>query len=179
MSAPFVGEIRAFGFNFAPQGWALCNGQTLSINQNQALFALIGTSYGGDGVQTFMLPNLQGRLAVGGGQGPGLQNYTVGESTGEPTHQLATAEMPAHGHSINAYSAPPNPTYVPGPAVILASASTDQSGNPGVLAYGSGTLNTTIAPLGNSGGGVPHENQMPYLVMNYCIALQGIFPSRN
>ena len=179
MSNPFVGEIRAFGFSFPPAGWALCNGQTLSISQNQALFALIGTLYGGDGVQTFMLPNLQGRLAVGAGQGPGLQNYGVGESTGEAAHQLTTAEMPVHSHSINAYTAPPNPTNVPGPTVILASASADEAGNPVVLAYGSSALNTTIAPLGNAGGGVPHENQMPYLVMNYCIALQGIFPSRN
>ncbi len=179
MSDQFLGEIRAMSFNFPPQGWAFCNGQTLPINQNQALFALLGTTYGGNGTTNFQLPNLQGRLAIGFGQGPGLANRVLGESDGEASHALTIVEIPAHTHSINAYTAPGAPTNVPGSSVILASASTDQSGNPGVQVYGSGAPTTPTVPLGHAGGSQPHENRMPYLVMNYCIAMVGIFPSRN
>jgi microcystin-dependent protein len=179
MSDPFLGEIRAMSFNYPPKGWAFCNGQTLPINQNQALFALLGTTYGGNGITTFQLPNLQGRLAIGSGQGPGLTNRTLGESSGEAAHALTIAETPNHTHSINAYTAPGAPTNVPSPSVILASASTDQTGNPGVLVYGSSAPTTSTVPLGQAGNSQPHENEMPYLVMNYCIAMAGIFPSRN
>ncbi len=179
MADPFLGEIRAFSFEFAPQGWAFCNGQVLPINQYQALFALIGTYYGGNGTSNFALPNLQGRLAIGFGQGNGLQPYAIGQPGGEASHALITSEIPIHTHTIGAFTSPSAPTNVPGTSVILASASSSESGNPGVLAYGSGAINTPIAPLGAAGSSQPHENQMPYLVMNYCIALAGIFPSRN
>jgi microcystin-dependent protein len=179
MAQPFISEIRTFSFNYAPRGWALCNGQILPINQYQALFSLIGTYYGGNGTTNFALPNLQGRLAIGFGQGNGLQNYTIGQSAGEASHTLLTPEMPMHTHSAGAFTVPGAPTNVPSSSVILASASTSESGNPGVLAYGTGAINTPIAPLGLAGGGQPHENQMPYLVLNYCIALEGIFPSQS
>jgi microcystin-dependent protein len=179
MSDQFLGEIRAMSFNYPPKGWAFCNGQILPINQNQALFALLGTTYGGNGTTNFQLPNLQGRLAIGSGQGPGLTNRTLGETGGEASHVLTVAEIPAHRHSINAYTAPGAPTNTPDSSVILASASTNQSGNPGVPVYGSGAPTIPTVSLGQGGGSQPHENQMPYLVMNYCIAMVGIFPSRN
>ena len=174
MSDNFLGEIRAFSFGFAPKGWALCNGQTLPINQNQALFALLGTQYGGNGSTNFQLPNLQGTLPMG----IGSVAATIGERLGEETHTLTIAEIPAHTHSVNAFTAPQNPTNVPAATVMLATVTTDQTGNPSVLVYGA-TANTAMAPLDPVGGSQPHENRMPFLVMNYCIALQGIFPSRN
>jgi microcystin-dependent protein len=175
MSDQYLGEIRAFPFNFPPKGWVLCNGQTLPINQNQALFALLGTTYGGNGTTTFQLPNLQGTLAMGQGQ-PGT---TVGETIGEEFHTLILAESPSHTHSVNAYATPANPTSVPDSTMILAAASSDQTGNPAVLVYGANTPNTPMAPLNTTAGNQPHENRMPYQVLSYCIAMTGIFPSRN
>jgi microcystin-dependent protein len=174
MSNQYVGEIRAFSFNFAPTGWALCNGQLLPINQNQALFSLLGTQFGGNGTTNFQLPNLQGSVAISMGS-----SFVVGQRLGEATHTLIQGEMPTHTHAMNAFTSPANPTNVPSSSVILASATTDQTNNPAVLAYGAGTPNAPMAPLGAAGGSQPHENRMPYLVMNYCIALVGIFPSRN
>jgi microcystin-dependent protein len=173
MSDYYLGEIRAFSFGFAPRGWAFCNGQTLPINQNQALFALLGTQYGGNGTTNFQLPNLQGTLPMG----VGTVATPLGQRFGEEFHTLGIAEVPAHTHTVNAFTVPPNPTNVPDSTVMLATATTDQSGNPSVLAYGAGT-DTPMAPL-DPIGGQPHENRMPFLVMNYCIAMQGIFPSRN
>jgi microcystin-dependent protein len=173
MSDYFLGEIRAFSFGFAPKGWTMCNGQTLPINQYQALFALLGTQYGGNGTTNFQLPNLQGTLPIGVSD-----ILAIGERLGEEFHTLSIAETPVHTHTVNAFTAPSNPTNVPNSTVMLAAATTDQSGNPGVLAYGAGA-NTPMAPLDPAGGGQPHENRMPFLVMNYCIALQGIFPTRN
>jgi microcystin-dependent protein len=175
MATPFLGEIRAFSFSFAPTGWALCNGQTLPINQNQALFALLGTTYGGNGVQNFMLPNLQGRVAMNAGS-----TFTQGETAGKETVVLAPAELPAHTHVVTAAAnGAANATNIPGPTVILGSGSTSQDTNSAVLIYSDAAANMAMAPLGASGSGQGHENRMPSLVLNYCIALSGIFPSRN
>ncbi len=168
MSTPFVGELRIWSFNFAPKGWAQCNGQLLSIQQNSALFSLLGTMYGGNGVQTtFALPNLQGRipLHVGGG-------LTQGQVLGEENHLLNLSETPAHNHLINATSTSGN-QIVPAGSLLA---------DPGAQIYSSTAPSpVTLAPatLTNTGGGLPHINQQPYLVLNICIALSGIFPSRN
>ena len=164
MSTPYLGEIRIFSFNFAPKGWEQCNGQLLAINQNQALFSLLGTTYGGDGRVNFALPNLQGRLPMHPGN-----NLVLGESAGEAAHTLLSAEIPQHTHLAYATNAPPS-------AGSLA-------GN--VWAAGNGafaaTANTSMYPLAlaNTGGSQPHENRSPYLALNVCIALVGIFPSQN
>lgn len=175
MATPFLGEIRAFSFAFAPTGWALCNGQMMPINQNQALFALLGTTYGGNGVQTFALPNLQGRVAIHVGG-----KFAQGQIAGEEAVILTTAQLPAHAHVVNAAAnGSANGTNVPGPTVIPGSGSTSQSGNPAVSIYNNGASNVALAPLAASGSGQGHENRMPSLALSYCIALTGIFPSRN
>ena len=174
MGTPFLGEVRAFSFGFAPKGWALCNGPIMAIAQNQALFALLGTTYGGNGVQTFALPNLQGRVALH------FSNTTPqGQIQGSETVTLATTQMPAHSHVVNAAAnGSANATNVPGPTVIPGSGSSTQAGNPAVSIYATTASNVALAPLGAAGGSQPHENRMPSLVTNYCIALSGIFPSR-
>jgi microcystin-dependent protein len=175
MATPFLAEIRTFSFNFAPRGWAMCNGQLLPINQNAALFALLGTFYGGDGVTTFALPNLQGRLALGMGG-----SFTIGEAIGEATHTLVEAEMPAHTHAIRAnINGTSNATNIPSSAVVLGSGSSSGAGTPAVSIYDSTAPGAAMLPLGDTGGGEPHQNLMPFTVLNYCIALQGIFPSRS
>ncbi|MXV20148.1 phage tail protein [Deinococcus xianganensis] len=171
MSEPFVGEIRIFAGNFAPTGWALCNGQILPISQNTALFSLLGTTYGGDGRTTFGLPNLQGRAPMHWGNGPGLTPRNLGESGGAPTATLLTSQMPAHTHTMNAAIDPA------------------ESDNPANLALARGsnispyapTPNTTLNPstLSGQGGNQPHNNMQPYLTMNFIIALQGIYPPRS
>jgi microcystin-dependent protein len=165
MAEPFLAEIRLVSFAYAPSGWALCNGQLLPINQNQALFSLLGTNYGGDGRTTFALPNLQGRVPVHVGQ-----NILLGQQGGEASHTLLQAEMPAHSHLAQGSSG--NPDSPPANAV-WAAAPAD--------AYSSGPPNTTLHPsaLSAAGGSQPHENRQPFLVLNFVIALQGIFPSRN
>jgi microcystin-dependent protein len=169
---PFLGEIALFAFNFAPVGWLQCNGQTLPIASNQALFSLLGTFYGGNGSTTFMLPNLQGRVVISQGQGAGLSLHGIGDTGGEETHLLTQSEMPTHNHTLNASSttgnsASPQNNY---PAV----------NSEGVLQYSSSFPNTTMAAasIGTAGSSSAHNNMQPYLVMNYCIAYQGIFPSR-
>jgi microcystin-dependent protein len=175
MATPFLGEIRAFSFSFPPTGWALCNGQTLPINQNQALFALLGVTYGGNGVQNFMLPNLQGRIAMSVSSG-----FPQGQTAGEEAVVLTTAQLPAHAHSVAAAAnGTSNATNVPGPTVILGSGSTSEPNHPAVMFYSNAASNVALAPLGANGGNLGHENRMPSLVLNYCIALTGIFPSRN
>src|SRR5205085_2358824 len=166
MATPYLAEIRLVSFNFAPKGWALCNGQLLPINQNQALFSLLGTTYGGDGRTTFALPNLQGCTPVHAGNG-----HVLGESGGEETHTLAVGEMATHQHTAVATSTTPDATSPAG----------GFWGNAGVSAYSSNPPNATMAPqaAGASGGGQPHQNLSPYLVLNFVIALQGIFPSRS
>lgn len=164
MSDPYIGEIKVISFNFPPKGWAFCNGQLLPINQNQALFSLLGTQYGGDGQTTFALPNLQGRIPVHQGQ-----NFTVGQAGGEASHTLTVAETPAHTHLPLAVNA----------ATGASPAGTAWATAP-LPAYGSAS-DTVMSPvaLANAGGSQPHENRSPYLVLNFVIALVGIFPSRS
>ena len=165
---PFVGEIRVVGFNFAPSGWALCNGQLLPIAQNTALFSLLGTTYGGDGKSNFALPNLQGSAAMHPGQGRGLSMRYLGETGGNNTEILTQANMPTHNHALNAAS---------------GSATT---GTPSVTnSLAAGTVNTygaanNMVPMGEVvGGGQPHNNMQPYEVLNFVIALQGVYPPRS
>jgi microcystin-dependent protein len=167
MSNPFLAEIRVMSFNFAPKGWAQCNGQILPINQNQPLFALLGTTYGGNGQTTFGLPDLRGRVPVYVGQG-----ITLGQRAGEENHTLITGEMPAHTHFVDASNTAANQNNPVNHVFAQASF-------PFYNAAG-GNL-TTLNPLTitNTGGSQPHTNIQPYLVLNFCIALVGIFPSRN
>ena len=172
MADPFVAEIRVFGFNFAPRGWAFCNGQIMPISQNTALFSLLGTTYGGDGKSTFALPNLLGSAAMHPGQGQGLSLRDLGEVSGSETITLLTSEMPAHNHSL---------------------ASTNDDGNntnPGGRYFGRGNA-LYLNPSGQqqvqmaqqmlypAGSSLPHNNMQPYLTLNFCIALQGVFPPRS
>jgi microcystin-dependent protein len=174
MADNFVGEIRVFPFNFAPNGWALCNGQLLPISQNTALFSLLGTQFGGDGKSNFALPNLQGSIPVAQGQGPGLSNYEIGESGGTATVTLSVSAMPSHAHTL-----PVSPTAgrinTPSTSAVLGATG---RGTPNVYA-GSATGNMAASSSGSAGGGQPHNNLMPYLVLNYCIALSGIYPARS
>jgi microcystin-dependent protein len=172
MSEPFVGEIRMFGFGFAPQGWALCNGQLLPISQNQALFSLLGTTYGGDGRTTFALPDMQSRMPVCQGQGPGLSSYPEGQAGGAETVTLAAAQMPGHTHPVKASSSAAGSDQ-PGGRALARSASHIYTAEPDT----STVLNADM--LGGTGGGQPHGNIQPYLAVNFCIALTGIFPPRN
>lgn len=168
MSEPFLGEIRTFGGNFAPTGWAPCDGRLLPIQQYTALFSLLGTTYGGDGKVTFALPDLQGRAPMHWGDGPGLTPRRIGESAGSATVTLLQTEMPAHTHA--------------GGASLSSSSSLSPSGN--VLGdaalYAAPPFTTMMSPMavGVTGGSQPHENRMPYLGVTFIIALQGIFPSR-
>jgi microcystin-dependent protein len=172
MSEPFVGEIRMFGFGFAPQGWALCNGQLLPINQNQALFSLLGTTYGGDGRITFAVPDLRSRVPVGQGQGPGLSSYAEGQAGGAETVTLAVSQMPGHTHPVKASSSAAGSDQPEGRA-LARSASHIYTAGPDA----STVLNAGM--LGDAGGSQPHDNIQPYLAVNFCIALAGIFPSRD
>ena len=179
MAEPFISQIEAFAFNFAPKGWALCAGQTLPINQNQALFSLLGTTFGGNGTTTFVLPDLRGRLANGFGQGPGLANYNLGQQGGEETHTLTVTETPPHSHLINANNnGTTGGSSTPGGGVTLGAGYANQTGSPAVNIYSTAAPTIAMGSLGPAGG-QPHENRMPFLALNYCIALQGIFPSRN
>jgi microcystin-dependent protein len=171
MATPFIGEIRMFGGNFAPVGWAFCDGQLLAISQNDALFALIGTTYGGDGQTTFGLPDLRGRIPVHQGQGPGLSNYSLGEISGSENVTLTAQQIPAHTHAAQGQSATGNQA-APGGGVWAASAQNQFSAN----APGAAMSNAAIGP---AGGSQPHDNMAPYQVVNFIIALEGIFPSRN
>jgi microcystin-dependent protein len=179
MAEPYLSQIEAFPFAFAPKGWALCAGQLMPIAQNTALFSLIGTYYGGDGIRTFALPDLRGRLAVALGQGPGLSPHNIGQQGGEETHTLNVAETPAHTHTVNAdNNGTAGGANVPSGAVTLGSGYANQAGSPMVSIYSSAPPTIGMGSLGPAGG-QPHENRMPYLTLNYCIALQGIYPSRN
>lgn len=169
-SAAYVGEIMWVPYNFAPTGWATCDGQLLPIAQNTALFSLLGTYYGGDGKTTFALPNMQGRVLIKEGQGPGLSNYDLGQSGGEETHTLLASEIPVHTHQIQVDASVATQT-APGGNVLAQSAT-------GAL-YSS-TATATMAPgaLLPQGGGQPHNNMMPYITLTCIIALQGVFPAR-
>lgn len=174
MSNPFLAEVRIFTGNFAPKGWALCNGQLLPISQNTALFSLLGTTYGGDGKSTFALPNLQGSAPMQAGQGPGLSLRDLGETAGEQTVTLLQTEMPAHSHTIQAASGtglndPTNNVWASGAKGF------------GSVYSPSGANNVPMNPfaLSISGGSQPHNNMMPFLGLTFIIALQGVFPARS
>ena len=180
MSNPFLAEIRIFGFSFAPKGWAMCNGQLLPISQNTALFSLLGTTYGGDGKSNFALPNLAGSVPLQQGQGPGLSLYDLGESGGSPTVTLLSSEIPAHNHGANADTGianSPSPSgnvykegQIPGsPSTAIASYNNNL---PPMVALNPQTI-------GFSGNSAPHNNMMPTLVLNFCIAMQGVYPPRS
>lgn len=173
MSEPFIGQIMAVGFNFAPRGWAMCDGQLLPISQNDALFALIGTTYGGDGVTTFALPDLRSRIAIHQGQGPGLTNRPIGQASGTEAVTLLTNQMPSHTHPVSATAVNADK---PTPANNIWATEPTTS----TLFYGAGPTDSTMNPqtISAAGGNQPHDNLMPYLTMTYVIALFGIFPSR-
>jgi microcystin-dependent protein len=170
---PFVAEIRIFPFNFAPKGWAFCDGQLLPLSQNTALFSLLGTTYGGDGKSNFALPNMQGNVPMHPGQGPGLSLHDLGETGGSETVTLLESEIPSHSHSLNA-AAPPGVVFAGDPTTAIARSSGGaiyQTSNAGLVQMNP----SAIAP---AGGDQPHNNMMPYLTLNFCIALQGVFPPR-
>jgi microcystin-dependent protein len=176
---PFIGEIKLFAGNFAPNGWAFCNGQILSIAQNTALFSLLGTMYGGNGQTTFALPDLRGRAPIGFGQGPGLPNVNQGEISGSPTHTLTQNEMPAHNHTtttrVNVNSdegesrSPVGRYLAPSSSGSVYAGSADQQMN----------TNATQVTVNTSGGNQPFSIMQPYLGLNYIIAIEGIYPSRS
>jgi microcystin-dependent protein len=178
MAEAFLGEIRMFGGNFAPAQWAMCNGQPLSISQNSALFSILGTTFGGDGVQTFKLPDLRGRVPIHQGQGPGLSAYTLGASSGTENVTLLSNQMPVHTHPVNAASGagtakttsgnvPSSPTVIPNTTHVSP--------------YSNATPNVTMNPamIGHAGGNSPFPIIQPYLCVTFIISLAGIFPSRN
>jgi microcystin-dependent protein len=179
MSSPFVSEITIFAFQFAPRGWAFCQGQLLPISQNTALFSLLGTMYGGNGTSTFALPNLQDQTAVAFGQGPGLSDYTQGEQVGVPNVTLLTTEMPLHNHFWNATTDRGTTTAASGNVTATGAAGSPQQPTVGKI-YSSNAPNQTFAPteLSTTGSSLPHNNMQPYLTLNFCIAMQGVFPPR-
>jgi microcystin-dependent protein len=171
---PFVAEIRIFPFNFAPTGWAICDGQLLPLSQNTALFSLLGTTYGGDGKSTFALPNMQGNAPMHPGQGPGLSLHDLGEAGGSQTVSLLESEIPAHSHGLMA-------TTVTGTKSVPTDSSLARTS--GATPYLPPAGAQTTAMSGNAvtpaGGDQPHNNMQPYLTMNFCLALQGVFPPRS
>jgi microcystin-dependent protein len=177
---PFVGEIRCFGFNFAPVGWMFCEGQLLPISQYTALFSLLGTYYGGNGTSNFALPNLQGQVPMHQGEGAGLSETVIGEAQGSSTVTLLNSEMPIHQHTI--VTAITEPGGAPERAAAPSSG-TSYIGpsNPDALYNSTPTLNATLAlqTIGIAGSSTPHDNMQPYLVLNFCIAISGVYPARN
>ena len=170
MGTPYLSEIRIVSFSFPPHGWALCNGQSMAINQNQALFALLGTQYGGDGISTFRLPNLQGRAPVHTGTDRFGNPYILGQSAGEPTVTLTATDIPAHTHQAHGVSTLANLGSAAGNAWA------DSASDP-YSASANATMNASAVL--HAGGSQPHNNMAPYLTLNFIIALTGIFPSRN
>lgn len=166
MADPFIAEIRILGCNFAPVGWAFCDGQLIPIIQNTALFSLIGTTYGGNGESNFALPGIQGRFPMHPGQGPGLSSRYLGETGGTENVSLLASEMPSHSHALNAGTGSPQQL----PSGAVPGHSPAKGYHPGPATGSTGTM------LQASGGGIPHNNMPPYLALNFCIALQGVFP---
>jgi len=167
MIDPYIGTIMLFGGNFAPIGWAFCDGSLQSIAANSALYSLIGTTYGGDGLNTFALPDLRGRIPIHQGQGPGLSNYVIGQAAGTENVTLISTQLPAHSHNVLVNSEPTNN--------FLAA-------QPELLGYtGIGNTNATmhVSMISSTSGGLPHQNMMPYLALNFVIALEGIYPTQN
>ena len=180
MADPFVAEIRIFPFNFAPKGWAFCQGQLLPISQNTALFSLLGTFYGGDGKSTFALPNLQGSAPMQQGQGAGLSQRFVGEQGGAETVTLLNSEIPAHNHTIQAVAGASQSDTPTG--AVPGNGRWQQGAQFGAVQAYTTTLNSPVQlspqALQPAGGNLPHNNLQPYLTLNFCIALQGVFPPR-
>jgi microcystin-dependent protein len=179
MADPFVAEIRIFPFNFAPRGWAFCNGQLLPISQNTALFALLGTTYGGDGKSTFALPNLQGSAPMHPGQGAGLSPHSLGEQSGSETVTLLQAEIPVHTHMVQATTVAGNTDQPAG--ALLARGNYSFQGTTGVVPLYSNDapdVDMNFQAMSVAGGSLPHNNMQPYLTLNFCIAMQGVFPPR-
>jgi microcystin-dependent protein len=174
MADPFVAEIRIFPFNFAPKGWAFCDGQLLPLSQNTALFSLVGTFYGGDGKSTFALPDLQGSAPVHQGQGQGLSEYFLGQESGSETVTLLQSEIPAHTHTMKAISDPAN-LKIATPDRSLARS---QNANAYKAPSGQPVVTMNVQALSIAGSSFPHNNMMPYLTLSFCIALQGVFPPR-
>lgn len=169
---PFVAEIRIFPFNFAPKGWAFCDGQLLPLSQNTALFSLLGTTYGGNGKSTFALPNMQGNAPMHPGQGPGLSLHDLGETGGSETVSLLESEIPNHSHALMASSQPGEDSQAAGEAFGRSvGASLYQPSNAGLVAMSDNIMSP-------AGGDQPHNNMQPYLTLNFCIALQGVYPPR-
>ena len=179
MSEPYIGQIMIFGFNFAPQNWLFCNGALLPIAQNQALFAIIGTTYGGNGISTFAVPNLQDSGAVSSGQGPGLSNYALGEVAGIANVTLTQQQMPAHNHTASGSAAATAAGYVVGVQNGYWMGEGDSGAASLFAASPDGTSKFAAQTISVAGGSLPHPNEQPYLGMNYCIAQFGIFPSRS
>jgi microcystin-dependent protein len=177
MATPFLAEIKMFAGNFAPKGYALCDGQLMSISQNTALFSLLGTIYGGDGKSTFALPNLQGRAAMQSGQGPGLSQRDLGQTAGEQTVTLLTTQMPAHSHPANCVN---NTTANQNsPANNFWATGGGRRGQNFYASTAGSSPQMNPQALPNTGGSLPHNNMPPYLVVNFIIALQGIYPPRS
>jgi microcystin-dependent protein len=172
MSEPFLAEIRMMGFNFAPRGWGFCDGQILPINQNQSLYSLLGTTYGGDGRTSFALPDLRGRTPIHVGRSNGGQFHTEGQKSGEETHTLSANEMPQHDHQFEGSSAVGDTPIPVGNVLADSPANFYRSPGTNEVQLRAGTIT-------NVGGGQAHENMQPYIAVNFCIALQGLFPSRN
>jgi microcystin-dependent protein len=169
---PFVAEIRIFPFNFAPKGWAFCDGQILPLSQNTALFSLLGTTYGGDGKSNFALPDLQGSAPMHPGQGPGLSLHDLGETAGSDVVTLLESELPSHPHALRADTIDPADTNVPSTNASLAQSTG------GTLYQAAAGIHLADQALTPVGGDQPHNNMQPYLTLNFCIALQGVFPPR-
>jgi microcystin-dependent protein len=180
MADPFVAEIRLFPYDFAPTGWALCQGQLLPINQNTALFSLVGTYYGGNGTSNFALPDLRGRVPIHQGSGPGLSPVQIGEVSGDETVTLLQNEMPPHNHPMPALAHAATAT-VPAPGQMPAEGHGLGRGAYAVRTYAPSGAATTLVPASvtQAGNTLPHNNLQPYLTMNWCIALQGVFPPRS
>ncbi|MGR9107355.1 MAG: phage tail protein [Gammaproteobacteria bacterium] len=172
MSEPFLAEVRMVGFDFAPRGWAFCDGQILPINQNQSLYSLLGTTYGGDGRTSFALPDLRGRTPIHFGSNGAGQTHDLGQKSGEETHTLTVNEIPQHSHSLNASSSDGDTLNTTGSVLARQVGGIYEQNATNLTALQNGTL-------ANSGGGQAHDNMQPYITLNFCIALMGLFPSRN
>jgi microcystin-dependent protein len=181
MAEPYLAQITLYACNFAPRQWAMCQGQILSISQNTALFSLLGTYYGGNGTTTFGLPDLRGRVPLAYGQGAGLSNYAIGEVGGQPTVTLTGNEMARHNHAFNASTAVTTTGTSNGNTFGTAHVGSPVKGFTDALIYVQGNPNTTMNPqeLQLTGGGGAHNNMQPYLTLNYCIAMAGIYPPRS
>ncbi|MDO8878241.1 MAG: tail fiber protein [Pseudolabrys sp.] len=179
MSEPFIGQIQSFGFGFAPKNWALCNGQILPIAQNSALFSLLGTNYGGNGTTTFALPNLQSRVPLHFGTSPQGENYVLGEQAGVEHVTLLTTQMPAHNHHFVGSAANANAIAADDGGLLATCTAPSGAGTPYYSADSGPPLPLIPESIQVAGGQLPHNNLQPYLTINWCIALRGIFPSRN